>query len=111
MQTSSLATSVSELAEAISVKFRRELTKAMTNVTEKGLSRETFAHFLEEVKSSVKAAGLASVEHTLASLDEGVARIRPGGVVMRDRGSERKDWLTVFGVARPLRRYYTPDGG
>jgi hypothetical protein len=111
MQLHPPATRLSGLAEEISVKFRHELTKAIANVTEAGLSASTFVQFLDEVKAAVNDAGLASIERTVTGLDEEVARIEFTGRVMRYRGSERKDWLTPFGVARPTRRYYAPDGG
>ena len=111
MQAHPPATPLSGLANEICVKFRQELTRAIANVTEAGLSAGTFGQFLEDVKSAVNGAGLASVERTVAALDEARPRIEFEGRVMRYRGCERKDWLTPFGVARLRRRYYAQDGG
>lgn len=92
-------------------RLRENLTGLLQKVEASGLTPETFAQLVGDLKQAFNDAALLAFQETVLRHEERGDVVEHGGRVHRFKLVSDKEWLTPFGMARMPRRYFQPDAG
>ena len=106
MSRTSLPTILSKELKQNCVNLNQQLNELTESLVEKGLSPESMLDWIEKTKQALSRVGLTSFIATLASMEEKLGTFTHHGTKYRFKGTEKKSWLTAFGLAEIDWRVY-----
>lgn len=104
------ATTLIELGNTLSGKFRREFEELVAPMAGEELDRHRISAFLSCLGGLVNDIARDSVKGVLEALDRPQASVTVQGERLRYRGLAPKRWLSMFGKVEVRRRVYRGDG-